>query len=160
MITLFKNSHGFLAGGNDEAVYCFTPQEALKFQDRAEAAAYLLDRGWNIDGWTLEPLDFTVFLAEFVAGAQTIISEYFAEHYSRLSPPTLHIDPNGRKYIRIVRRDSGATGGSVHCFIDTTNGNVLKAASWKAPAKHARGNIYDVKNGLGLMGPHGPAYLR
>jgi len=60
----------------------------------------------------------------------------------------------GRKYIRVIR------GGSVHCFVDMTNGDVLKAASWKAPAKHARGNIFNIDHGLGSMGEFGPAYLR
>ena len=45
-------------------------------------------------------------------------------------------------------------------FVDRTNGDVLKPASWNAPAKHARGNILDGQNGLGSIGPYGPAYLR
>lgn len=60
----------------------------------------------------------------------------------------------GKRYARIVRE------GSVHCFVDLTNGDVLKAASWSKPAKHARGNIFDESNGLKLMGQYGPAYLR
>jgi hypothetical protein len=60
----------------------------------------------------------------------------------------------GKRYVKVVR------GGGVHCFVDKTTGDVLKPASWKAPAKHARGNIFDAKNGLASMGPHGPAYLR
>lgn len=60
----------------------------------------------------------------------------------------------GRRYIKVIR------GGSVHCFVDRTNGDVLKAASWKAPAKTARGNVFDKDNGLGSMGEYGPAYLR
>ena len=60
----------------------------------------------------------------------------------------------GKRYIRIT------CDRSVHAFVDKTNGDVLKPASWKAPAKHARGNIFDAKNGLGSMGPFGPAYLR
>lgn len=38
--------------------------------------------------------------------------------------------------------------GSAFAFVDMTNGDILKAASWKAPAKHARGNIRvgDVNN--------------
>lgn len=59
-----------------------------------------------------------------------------------------------RKYARIMRDDSA------HCFVDLTNGDVLKPASWKTPAKHARGNIFDAANGLGSMGVFGPAYLR
>jgi hypothetical protein len=60
----------------------------------------------------------------------------------------------GTRYVKVIRDTS------VHCFVDTKNGDVLKAASWKAPAKHARGNIFDSKNGLGSMGEYGPAYLR
>jgi hypothetical protein len=37
---------------------------------------------------------------------------------------------------------------------------VLKPAGWKTPAKHARGNIFDDRNGLKHMGMYGPAYLR
>ena len=61
---------------------------------------------------------------------------------------------NNKKYVKVIR------GGSVHCFVDKTNGDVLKAAGWKAPAKHARGNIFDSNNGLGSMTEYGPAYLR
>lgn len=60
----------------------------------------------------------------------------------------------GKRYMKVNR------GSSVHCFVDITNGDVLKAASWKAPAKHARGNIYDDAYGLKAMGEYGPAYLR
>lgn len=60
----------------------------------------------------------------------------------------------GRRYMKVVRDTS------VHCFVDIQNGDVLKAASWNAPAKHARGNIFDDNNGLGSMGDYGPAYLR
>jgi hypothetical protein len=46
----------------------------------------------------------------------------------------------GRKYLRLVSYNG--TQNMVYCFIDRTNGNILKAATWKAPAKGARGNIY------------------
>ena len=35
-------------------------------------------------------------------------------------------------------------------------GDLLKAATWKAPAKHARGNIID---GTARYGVYGPEYL-
>jgi hypothetical protein len=60
----------------------------------------------------------------------------------------------GTRYVKVIR------GTGVHCFVDKRNGDILKAASWKTPAKHARGNIFDSKNGLGWMGEYGPAYLR
>ena len=49
---------------------------------------------------------------------------------------------------------------SAWAFIDRRNGDVLKPASWKKPAKHARGNIFDADGGMKLIGPYGPAYLR
>ena len=60
----------------------------------------------------------------------------------------------GSRYIKIVR------DGSVFSFIDVTNGAVLKAASWRAPAKHARGNIFDESNGMKHVTVYGPNYLR
>jgi hypothetical protein len=55
----------------------------------------------------------------------------------------------GKKYARIVKNEYQQS--SVYCFIDLTNGNILKADGWKKPAKGARGSIwnidYDVGNG-------------
>jgi hypothetical protein len=73
----------------------------------------------------------------------------------------------GQKNVKIVRRESwnGAepTNGSVHCFIDIETGNILKAASWKVPAKGVRGSIFkdDFDVGIGkAVGEFGAAYLR
>ena len=60
----------------------------------------------------------------------------------------------GSRYIRVMR------GGSAHAFIDRINGDVLKPASWKTPAKGARGNIFDSSNGMSRMGHYGPEYNR
>jgi hypothetical protein len=49
---------------------------------------------------------------------------------------------------------------SVFCFIDMTNGNVLKSAGWKTPAKGARGNIFDEHNGLARITAYGTEYNR
>lgn len=46
----------------------------------------------------------------------------------------------GKKYARLVTQRDG-TNRSAMGFIDLTNGDILKADGWKAPAKHARGNI-------------------
>ena len=50
--------------------------------------------------------------------------------------------------------------GQIHSFIDTQTGDVLKPATWKAPAKHPRGNIFDEWNGLKYVNHYGPQYLR
>ena len=46
----------------------------------------------------------------------------------------------GQRYIKIWHTWNG-TGKSVHAFVDKRNGDLLKAAGWKAPAKGARGNV-------------------
>ena len=47
----------------------------------------------------------------------------------------------GRKYYKLVHRSGKSR--SVHCFINKTNGDVLKSASWKSPAKGVRYNLLD-----------------
>ena len=49
----------------------------------------------------------------------------------------------GSKYVKVVSI-SGGGSRSVHCFVEKANGNILRAASWKAPARNfIRGNVYD-----------------
>ena len=99
--------------------------------------------------------DETAFDARFAAffkGLKTMCDKHLAENYPSIPFKMTGYAP-GRRYIKVVR------GSSVHCFVDTTNGDVLKAASWKAPAKHARGNIWNDDNGLGAVGVYGAHYL-
>ena len=105
-------------------------------------------------------MDFQTALDNFAAKLQA----FWQEDYQKNCPnavahglplPTVEIQP-GPKYVRIVKRDTGACA---YCFIARENGDILKPASWKAPAKHARGNIYNA-NPLEGCGPHGVAYLR
>ena len=52
----------------------------------------------------------------------------------------------GRKYLKVIQRDERNgeyRDGSVHAFVERSTGNVYKAASWKAPAKHVRYNLLD-----------------
>ena len=62
----------------------------------------------------------------------------------------------GRKFIRVKsfetaksRRDGSLIGnekGSIHCFVNSENGDIYKPASWKAPhlqGDYVRGNIFD-----------------
>lgn len=66
----------------------------------------------------------------------------------------------GNKFIRLwangscwgfISRVDGDLKGS-----PIKKGDLLKPATWKAPAKHARGNIVD---GSAKYGVHGPSYL-
>lgn len=80
----------------------------------------------------------------FVDFMNTACVEFFAKRYPSLEPDEYEVD-GGRKYIRIVsKHGGGASGGSVHCFVDAETGGVYKAATWKAPALNGeRFNLLD-----------------
>lgn len=64
----------------------------------------------------------------------------------------------GRKYIKIIQSFAGSR--SVYAFIDF-DGNIYKAASWKAPAKHIRGSVFDKNYSIEkAFGKYGVVYLR
>ena len=52
---------------------------------------------------------------------------------------------SGRKYHKIIM-ETGAGSRSVHAFVDKKTGEVYKAASFKAPAKHVRFNLLLIKD--------------
>ena len=57
---------------------------------------------------------------------------------------------SGRKYHKIIM-ETGAGSRSVHAFVDKKTGEVYKAASFKAPAKHVRFNLLLIKDREWLM---------
>ena len=60
----------------------------------------------------------------------------------------------GRKYVKVV------VGDSVHTFVNRENGDILKAASYKAPAKNGvRGSIFAEDFGMSAVGPYGALYI-
>jgi hypothetical protein len=100
---------------------------------------------------------FEAALKTFLAGAQAKVDKHH-ERYEHVKAPVLTVD-KGRRYLRIVSQDSAQR--SVYVFIDTTSGDILKAASWKKPAPNGvRGNIFSPDNGLGCVDWHGAIYIR
>lgn len=99
--------------------------------------------------------DFEQKMKNFIYGLEHIFNNNRAR-------PNRVVANDGKRYIKIVTEDTDPAfkGQSAYCFIDKENGDVLKPASWRAPAKHARGNIFDSSNGLACCGPYGVAYLR
>ena len=92
-------------------------------------------------------------------GCRKIVADNCTRNkYNEFATPTLEVEKGGRRYIRIVSISSASR--SAWAFIEIETGNIFKPASWKTPAKHARGNIFDEHNGLKWIGPYGPAYLR
>jgi hypothetical protein len=95
----------------------------------------------------------TITFKNWLAGMTKIYNDYMTNRFPNLvKDPITYVE--GSRYIRVIR------GGSAHAFIDRRNGDVLKPATWKAPAKGMRGNIFDESNGLSRMTEHGPMYLR
>jgi len=95
---------------------------------------------------------FDAALTVFVAATQAKLDA----HYAGEPTPTLSVDPDGRKYVRVV--SSGHGQRSVFAFVERSTGNVLKAEGWKKPAKHARGSVY-VNAGQDAVHVYGVNYL-
>ena len=69
----------------------------------------------------------------------------------------------GKRYYKIVQQEFETwekskyygqyRDGSVHCFVDKETGDVFKAASWSAPAKHVRFSFQNVEDLKFLLNP-------
>ena len=95
-------------------------------------------------------------IMRFLADAQALIAAEFKTRCPLLKPPTLERD-DGRRYVRVWRRGEGDR--YAYCFIDRTNGDVLKTATWRGPAKGARGNVLTYKSVGECVTAHGARYL-
>ena len=104
----------------------------------------------------------------WLAVCQRMINEHYADHFPNLPFPSFDTQA-GSRYIRVVSCHPDSQD-VVFAFIVREDfetktmgalkkGDVLKPATWKAPAKHARGNIYNT-NTRAYMTPYGPHYLR
>jgi hypothetical protein len=83
----------------------------------------------------IDALEVEVLVQEYVTALETMLESHYAERFSLLTPPTVSVE-YGKKFARIVFSDSQRM---VHSFVDTTTGNVLKAAGWTAPQKDKGG---------------------
>jgi hypothetical protein len=91
-------------------------------------------------------------LIAYVVRLQEAISADFAANYPNVPVTALSIAP-GRRYAKIVATDSSGSR-SARCFVDVTTGDILKAASWSAPAKNfARGNVHSLPETLSTVRP-------
>ena len=96
------------------------------------------------------------FRDEFIQKCQDVVDEDMKK-YSWVNKLSVN---KGRRYDKIISEDIGTSSNQtrVWAFIDKTNGDILKPESWKKPAKHARGNIYE-DDCMQFIGPYGPAYM-
>ena len=84
-------------------------------------------------------------IEEYVAEVQRLVD---AE--KSIFPETVSVEYL-KRYARIVT-SRGTLSRSVHSFVDLETGDILKAASWKAPAKGVRGNVSDLTKGFSAYG--------
>ena len=105
---------------------------------------------------TTEHPDIAIAYLAFLRAAQAKVdADYRAFNrdadpdYVERNMPKLSGEGSAR-YIRIVSEQPGTR--SAFGFVDKTNGDVLKAAGWKGPAKNfARGNVFDEHKGVGRV---------
>lgn len=100
-----------------------------------EIASYLEHIVADYDRWTNQSI------------AQDPITKRIREQMFNEFKTNIRID-EGSKFFKIVTNGGGGSGGSCHSFIVKNDmgkfkrGDILKAASWRAPAKNfSRGNV-------------------
>lgn len=108
--------------------------------------------------------DVLIRVHEFLTRAQHMVDVYMEARFPSLPKVNL-ILAGGTKFLKIQKAEMGGSSDrpemrySAWCFINLTNGDILRPATWKAPAKHARGNVFATDFGLSCVGPYGPNYM-
>lgn len=109
---------------------------------------------------SLDYLESNPIVAKFIAKVNEERKEYY-KNMDSMKDKTELIVEIGNKFIRLwqgtscwgfISRVDGDLKGS-----PIKKGDLLKCASWKSPAKHARGNIID---GTARYGVYGPEYIK
>lgn len=98
---------------------------------------------------------FAEDFAKYVDTVQEVYDTYFAERFPTLNVPKVMVEPRGMRYKKVITDDG--VQRIVHSFVEVETGLIFKPASWKAPAKHARGDIR-VNNGRDALTPHGSVH--
>ena len=118
----------------------------------------------QIESTKMDVTELMVRVEGYVSAAQYVTDKHFAENYKNLDPPELTIVTSGTRYVKVFKTEKNdkerGRNGCIFAFIDRTNGDILKPATYKAPAKHARGNVFDADYGISRTGAYGPNYLK
>lgn len=89
----------------------------------------------------------------------------FVEELNKKFPPKhdwseTFVVGDGTRYHKVWRFSSQRDRiTSIYAFVDKKTGDLYKPASWRIPAKQARGNINDA-SGLDACGEYSVRYLR
>lgn len=110
--------------------------------------------------------EFEAALEAFRTTAEAVVRKHFARNGYTFAVPGVKIGGRGKRYVKLIdfeiREGSDEPReGSVHSFIEIETGNIFMPASYKAPAKHVRGNIFTETHGRESMSAAGHIhYLR
>ena len=96
-------------------------------------------------------MNFNEALMNFMDLVEKRDLAHMTEKFPNLKPNEWDVS-FGRKYVKVIR------DRSVYAFIEVETGDIYKPASWSAPAKHVRGNIYG-ENPLAGTDIYGVNYL-
>lgn len=94
-----------------------------------------------------KPMNIQEHIEIFLQKAQAITDSYYHTNYTKVEIPKILVS-YGKKYAKVFRANS--TARSVVCFIDLTDGDILRPEGWNAPSKRSkgkRGNVHDEFNG-------------
>jgi len=93
-------------------------------------------------------------LGDFIDKCDEILKEHYETKFPTLDIPSIKVYQGG-KYYKVAKKDGSQNNESVWFFVSKEDGNIWKAASWKAPAKNfPRGNILtdNAKDVIGVYG--------
>lgn len=90
----------------------------------------------------------TAFIATFNQARKEYYLSSFSKEFAEMQKPVV-LHPSGRKFAKLT------CDTSVVAFVNKETGQIFKPASWKAPAKGARGSIYNEDGGRGSIGATG-----
>lgn len=94
----------------------------------------------------------------FVNKVQTEVAKHYKEKFTMLTVPDMEVE-EGSKFYKVVTNNHSQR--SVYCFVNKQTGDIYKAATWRAPAKHVRGSIFDANFSYGKgVSLYGGSYLR
>ena len=104
-------------------------------------------------------LENNPLVEKFIKKVNAEIEDYYATNLSNLTPKPMEMRV-GTKFIKLI--SNGSVWGFISRFdgdykgVPIKKGDLMKAASRDAPAKHSRGNIID---GTARYGVYGVTYL-
>ena len=104
---------------------------------------------------------YDLALQNFLTLVKNRSDNYYAKFFPTLVPNTFEVTSGKRfdKVLSVSNNRGQKPSKCIYVFIEKSTGNIYKAASFSAPAKHVRGNIYG-ENPLAGTNEYGADYLK